>query len=106
MAWFAASGCLMALLACSATADLRPCPEVTVILDFKGPHSGGATIEMETEAASIPKEAGVSLSWRPLAAAYNHTYRELVVMSFTGSCDSHPTRRFTTNPVLTHIRGW
>jgi hypothetical protein len=95
---FAPSACLMVLLACSATADLRPCPEVTVILDFKGPHSSGATIEMQTEAASILREANVSLSWRPLAAAYNHTYRELVVMSFKGSCELAPNAPIYDEP--------
>jgi hypothetical protein len=90
MAQCAASTCLMVLLACSATADLRPGPEVTVILDFKGPHSGAATREMQTEASSIMKEAGVHLSWRPLAGASNHTYEELVVMSFAGSCEFEP----------------
>ena len=66
IARFAASACLMALLACSATAELRPYPEVTVILNFKGTHSSGATREMQTEATSILKEAGVNLSWRAL----------------------------------------
>jgi hypothetical protein len=39
MTRFAASACLTALLACSATAELKPSSEVTVILNFKGPHS-------------------------------------------------------------------
>lgn len=98
MAQCAASTCLMALLALSATADLRPCPEVTVILDFKGPHSSEATREMQTEAASILKEAGVSLSWRPLAGAYNHTYNDLVVLSFAGSCEIAPNAPMHDEP--------
>jgi hypothetical protein len=90
MTRLAASTCLMALLACSAVADLRSSPEVTVILNFKGPHSGGATKEMQKEAAFILKDAGVNLAWRPLAGASNEVYDELVVMTFAGSCELTP----------------
>jgi hypothetical protein len=74
MTRLSASTCLMFLLACLATADLKPSSEVTVIFNFKGPHSGRATREMQREASFILKEADVNLSWRPLAGAFNDTY--------------------------------
>jgi hypothetical protein len=90
MTQFAASTCLTALLACSATAELKPSSEVTVILNFKGPHSAGTTREMQREAAFILKDAGVNLAWRPLAGASSETYSELVVLTFAGSCEFEP----------------
>ncbi len=84
------STCVISVLAFSAAGALRPSSEVTVILDFKGPHSSAATREMQEEASLILKEADVSLSWRPLSGASDATYNDVAVMTFTGSCDFTP----------------
>lgn len=63
-----------------------PEPDVTVILNFKGAYSAPAIDEMQKEAAHILRSTGLRIGWSSSAEAAGQTFRELVVMNFTGAC--------------------
>jgi hypothetical protein len=63
---------------------------LTVILDFKGPHSPASVKEMERESGFILKSSGVKLDWHLLGADPFASYSDLVVMSFKGDCAYEP----------------
>jgi hypothetical protein len=63
---------------------------LTVILDFKGPHSPSSIKEMERESGYILKSTGVKLEWRTLGQDPFASYDDLVVMSFKGACEFEP----------------
>jgi hypothetical protein len=66
----------------------RVSPSVlTVILDFKGPHSRTSLKEMERESGQILNSSGVHLDWRMLGEDPYASYRDLVVMTFRGACE-------------------
>jgi hypothetical protein len=88
---FVAAG--LALLLGSAAisaAEKTSSPVLTVILDFKGPHSPASVREMERESALILKSTGVTLEWRILGQDPFASYSDLVVMSFKGACEYEP----------------
>jgi hypothetical protein len=65
----------------------RASPSVlTVMLDFKGPHSRTSLNEMERESGLILRSSGVQLDWHILGDDPYASYRDLVVMTFTGAC--------------------
>ncbi|HVW83560.1 MAG TPA: hypothetical protein VHB50_02720 [Bryobacteraceae bacterium] len=64
--------------------------DVTVILDMKGPWSQAAIREMKREASRIIETSGVQLDWKQRGEAANLTFRDLVVMTFKGSCAFDP----------------
>ncbi len=69
----------------------RVSPSVlTVILDFKGPHSRTSLKEMQRESGRILKSTGVNLDWRMLGQDSSASYSDLVVMTFKGSCEYEP----------------
>src|SRR5580658_5259632 len=91
-----ASACLIGAITLPLVAriDRKPLSGLTVILDFKGLHSGASVSEMEREAGSIMKSSGVQLDWR-LAGDQSLHYNNLVVMTFRGSCSfGVPLRRY------------
>jgi hypothetical protein len=65
-------------------------PVLTVILDFKGPHSRTSLEEMKRESGLIFKSSGVRLDWRMLGENPLESYNDLVVMTFRGTCEFEP----------------
>jgi hypothetical protein len=63
---------------------------LTVVLDFNGPHAARSVTEMQKEAQQVIKDAGVHLAWSNLDEANQHTYPDLVVMRFKGECILKP----------------
>ena len=84
--------CLIAGLAVplGAGVDRVSPPVLTVILDFKGPHSSTSLKEMQRESGHILNSSGVRLDWRMLGEATFGSYRDLVVMTFKGTCEYEP----------------
>ena len=84
--------CMIAGLAAPLGAGVdRVSPSVlTVILDFKGPHSSTSLKEMQRESGHILNSSGVRLDWRMLGEAPFASYRDLVVMTFKGACEYEP----------------
>jgi hypothetical protein len=69
-----------------AAAASHPTSDITVVLDFKGPHSAQSVKEMQHEAQGIIKGSGVHLDWQTVGEAALHTYSDLVVVHFNGAC--------------------
>jgi len=65
---------------------VSPCV-LTVILDFKGPHSQTSLNEMKRESGLILNSSGVLLDWRMLGDDPSESYNDLVVIKFTGACE-------------------
>jgi hypothetical protein len=63
---------------------------LTVIMDFKGPHSPSSLKEMEREAGFIMKSTGVKLDWKVLGEGEVGSFSDLVVMTFKGDCEYVP----------------
>src|ERR1019366_2269010 len=86
-----AAGLVLSLgSAALSAADKASSPVLTVILDFKGPHSPTSLKEMERESGLILKSTGVKLEWRILGQDPFASYSDLVVMTFKGSCAYEP----------------
>lgn len=83
--------CVLAAFACAHAAD------VTVVIDFDGPHSERSVEQMKRETADILKTAGLHLDWRSRADA--GSYENLVVVHFKGKCVLEPV------PMLYDERG-
>lgn len=80
--------CLIGFLALPLGAGIdsaRP-SDLTVILDFRGPHSRISVKEMQRETGLILKATGVQLDWRMRGEDPSASYRDLVVMTFKGAC--------------------
>jgi len=80
--------CVMSLGAgaCWAAGGSHPSLDLTVVLDFKGPHSASAIQEMQREAQAIIENSGVHLDWRMAEEASQNSYADLVVVRFKGAC--------------------
>ena len=84
--------CVLAL-ACAARwgiAGSLPSSDLTVVLDFKGPHTDRSVAEMQQEAQQIVKDAGLHLDWRTVHDAAQYTFSDLVVVQFKGACIIEP----------------
>jgi len=82
---------LFAALPALFASSVRPIlTNLTIVLDFKGPHSVESVTAMERETQVILKEAGVHLDWKSREEAANATFAELVVMRFNGACELPP----------------
>lgn len=73
-----------------AGVDVSSPSVLTVILDFKGPHSRLSLDEMERESGRILKSSGVKLAWRLVGEDPFASYDDLVVMTFKGACEYQP----------------
>jgi hypothetical protein len=84
--------CLIGVLATplGARIEQKSPSELTVILDFKGPHSQTSVKEMEREAGLVLKSSGIRLNWRILGEGPTEAYNRLVVMTFRGACEYDP----------------
>lgn len=84
--------CVLAT-ACSVRLGLAggvPKSDLTVVLDFKGPHTVRSVAEMQLEAQRILKQAGVRLDWSMAQDASHYTFSDLVVVKFNGACVIRP----------------
>lgn len=90
-----------------AAVERVPPSVLTVMLDFKGPHSRTALDEMEREAGRILKESGVVIDWRTSRVEPPEGfYGDLAVMAFNGDCQfSSGESRFSKPGALaiTHV---
>lgn len=83
--------CFAGVLAMPLDAQaVKGSPDLTVILDFKGPHSPTSLKEMEREAGRILKSSGFQLGWGMLGQTTGATYNDLVVFTFRGDCEFVP----------------
>jgi hypothetical protein len=73
--------------------------DLTVVLDFDGPHSDRSVEQMKRETEDIFKTAGLHLQWRTPANAVRGSYENLVVVHFKGKCILEPV------PMLYDERG-
>lgn len=100
--------CFVGVLASvpGAQAESKSSPDLTVILDFKGPYSQNSIREMQREAGLILKSSGYRLGWTMLGADPHATYRDLVVLTFHGFCrydSAVPRSTVSGSYALTHI---
>ena len=65
--------------------DVTP-SDVTVVLNIKGSSSPQAIQEMQRESSQIIAASGLRLDWKMRGDAVNHTFKDLVVLTFNGSC--------------------
>ena len=88
--------CLLApvVFACAARAT-----DVTVVLDFDGPHSDRSVEQMKRETEGILRDAGLRLEWRTRGGLGRGSYENLVVVRFKGRCILEPV------PMLYDERG-
>jgi hypothetical protein len=78
-------------LAMTAAADtVAPARALTVVLDFRDPHSGPAVLAMEHEIEHILSGTGVTLDWRIRGESPPETSGTLVVVRFKGRCMLEP----------------
>jgi len=87
--------CLLAA-GCAATAFAT---DLTVVVDFAGPHSDRSVREMKREVEDIMKQSGLHLDWRGRQDATRDLPANLVVVRFRGRCVLEP------NPMLYDERG-
>ena len=91
------------LLALSAAPVFAASPlrlsTVTVVLDFKGPHSDPSIAVMKQELGKILGGTGVRFEWRSPEEASARTAENLVVVRFQGRCILEP------DPLLYDERG-
>jgi hypothetical protein len=81
---------MVSVFAVQAEAETGLEPSIlTVVLDFKGAHSGLAIGEMEREAGLLIEASGIRLDWRIRSEA-RVVANDLVVMTFTGACEFGP----------------
>jgi hypothetical protein len=77
-------------LALSAPAATPVLSKLTVVLDFKGPHSARSIQEMKNELRVILDGAGLELNWRSPEEATQSAVDNLVVVRFNGTCILQP----------------
>jgi hypothetical protein len=87
---------LLAALGCAAPAAAT---DVTVVIDFNGPHSDRSIEEMKRETEGIMKNSGLHLAWKARDAVGNDSYPNLVLVRFKGRCVLEP------EPMLYDERG-
>ena len=78
---------VLPLFACAATACAA---DITVIVDFDGPHSERSIQQMKRETEEIFKAAGVHIDWRARTDIGRESYENLVMVHFKGKCVLEP----------------
>ncbi len=73
--------------------------DITVVVDFDGPHSDRSVQQMKRETEAIFKTAGVHLDWRARSEVGRNSYENLVMVHFKGKCVLEPV------PMLYDERG-
>lgn len=90
---------LICLLATIGALSVARAANVTVAIDFNGPHSDRSVQQMKRETADIFKNSGVRLDWRDRSDIGHSSYENLVVVHFKGKCVLDPV------PILYDERG-
>ena len=90
---------LLCLLAMIGLPGVACAADVTVVIDFDGPHSDSSVQQMKRETEDIFKSAGVHLEWRRRGDVGLGSYENLVVVHFKGKCVLEPV------PILYDERG-
>ena len=90
---------LLCLLAMIGFADVCRAADITVAIDFDGPHSDRSVQQMKRETEEIFKVAGVRLEWRGRDDVGRNSYENLVMVHFKGKCILQPV------PILYDERG-
>jgi hypothetical protein len=92
--------CIPPIFACLAFAcQSASAADITVVLDFDGPHSDRSIQQMKRETEEIFKTAGVHLAWRARNEVGRSSYENLVMVHFKGKCILEPV------PMLYDERG-
>jgi hypothetical protein len=81
---------LFAVLPALFAGSVKPFTTLTIVLDFKGPHSLQSVAAMERETQEIFKDAGVHLDWKSREEASGVSFADLVVVRFNGACELPP----------------
>jgi hypothetical protein len=74
----------------SAAARVASAEGVTIVLDFQGQQSEQSIAEMKREFSGIMKGSALIFDFKSRAEATNHTYSNLVVVRFKGTCVLKP----------------
>jgi hypothetical protein len=90
---------LTCLLAAIGAAGIACATDITVVIDFDGPHSDRSVQQMKRETEDIFKSAGIHLDWRRRDDVGRASYENLVVVHFKGKCILDPV------PMLYDERG-
>lgn len=77
--------CLLAVLGCAAGAFAA---DVTVVMEFDGPHSERSIQQMKHETEDIVRDSGLHLDWRTTGGAAS--FLNVVMVRFTGNCMLDP----------------
>jgi hypothetical protein len=76
---------------CQVAAFAADTPKVmTVVLDFRGPHSRPSVEAMKREVETVLRDTGLSFAWPTAADAARDSYANLVVARFNGRCQLEP----------------
>jgi len=76
--------------ASSSSIKPKAATNLTIVLDFNGPHSLQSVAAMERETQGILKDAGVHLDWKSREEAQSTSSADLVVVRFNGACELPP----------------
>jgi hypothetical protein len=90
---------LICLLATVCFAAIALAADVTIVVDFDGPHSGRSVRQMQRETEDIVKNSGLRLDWRTRNNVGRESFANLVVVRFKGKCVLEPL------PILLDERG-
>jgi hypothetical protein len=92
--------CLLPSVVCVMFACLPAgAANITVVIDFEGPHSDRSVQQMKRETEEIFKTAGVHLAWRARNEVGQSSYENVVMVRFKGKCILEPV------PMLYDERG-
>ena len=64
--------------------------KLTIVLDFRGPHSAQSIAEMKHELEGIMQGSGLAIDWRLRDEASQDSFDNLVVVRFNGKCILEP----------------
>lgn len=81
---------ICALLATALFAAPAANPILTVVLDFRGPHSTRSLDEMKREVEAVMKPSGLELNWRTRAEVGGSSFDNLILVRFNGKCVFEP----------------
>jgi len=79
-----------AVAAAYVSASEVPAAGLTIVTEFRGPHSERSVAEMKRELGSILKDSGIVVDWRTREEAEHAAFPEMVVVRFKGKCVMEP----------------
>ena len=63
---------------------------LTIVMDFEGPHTSASIAQMQRESAGIMKDSGLQVDWRSREEASDLAFDNLVIVRFKGKCIFEP----------------